>query len=211
MPDALAADGRRLLSALTVAQLCDADGHAIAEQCISIVASGQRASIKDGPLADFTAIQDDGGDSGRRPRGLDDKRGGGRGGGNDKRIARSAGRGTGGKGSGNDKLKGCSAHLTTVEGRGGSVQGAGTQGHSDLVRSPGPVTRYSLPGDKRLPTAEHTSDSLCACERLCSRCISNGNVSWYHTVDILSLNHRPGTLTRPRHSIFVRSTVSAGL
>ena len=91
MPEALAADGRRLLSASTVAQLCD--GHAIAEQCISIVASGQRASIKDGPLADFIAIQDDGGDTGRRPRGLDDKRGGGRGGGNDKRTARSAGRG----------------------------------------------------------------------------------------------------------------------
>ena len=106
MPEALAADGRRLLSASTVAQLCD--GHAIAEQCIAIVASGQRASIKDGPLADFIAIQDDGGDSGRRPRGLDDKRGGGRGGGNDRRSARSAGRGTGGKGSGNDKLKGCS-------------------------------------------------------------------------------------------------------
>jgi hypothetical protein len=34
-------------------------------------------------------------------------------------------------------------------------------------------------------------------------CCSNGNVSRYHTAAIPSLNHRPGTLTRPRHSIFV--------
>ena len=36
-----------------------------------------------------------------------------------------------------------------------------------------------------------------------SRCISNGSVSWYHTVDIQLLIHRPGTLTRLRPTIFV--------
>ena len=43
-----------------------------------------------------------------------------------------------------------------------------------------------------VPTAEHAADSLCACVRPCSRCLSNGNVPWYHTVDIQSLIHRPG-------------------
>ena len=52
--------------------------------------------------------------------------------------------------------------------------------------------------------AEHAPAGLCGCERPCSRFLSNGNVSWYHTVNIQSLIHRPGTLTRPRHTIFVR-------
>ena len=55
-----------------------------------------------------------------------------------------------------------------------------------------------------VPTAEHASDNLCGCARPYSRCLSNGNAPWYHTVDIPSLIHRPGTFTRPRHTIFVR-------
>ena len=78
---------------------------------------------------------------------------------------------------------------------------------------PNSPTRYAHPAPSldircrvtnAVPTAEHASDSLCACARPCSRCLSNGNVPWYHTVDIQSLIHRPGTLTRPRHTIFVR-------
>ena len=49
MPESLAADGRRLVSTLTVAQL--SDGSAVASACIAIVASGQKPSIKYGPLS----------------------------------------------------------------------------------------------------------------------------------------------------------------
>ena len=53
-------------------------------------------------------------------------------------------------------------------------------------------------------SVSYASAGLCGCARPCSRCLSNGNVPWYHTVDMQSLIHRPGTLTRPRHTIFVR-------
>ena len=53
-------------------------------------------------------------------------------------------------------------------------------------------------------SVSYASAGLCGCARPCSRCLSNGNVPWYHTVDIQSLIHQPGTLTRPRHTIFVR-------
>ena len=78
---------------------------------------------------------------------------------------------------------------------------------------PNSPTRYAHPAPSldircrvtnAVPTAEHASDNLCGCARPYSRCLSNGNVPWYHTVDIPSLIHRPGTLTRPRHTIFVR-------
>ena len=54
MPEALASDGRRLLSTSTLAEL--SDGNRIASACLAIVASGQKASIKDGPLGDFILI-----------------------------------------------------------------------------------------------------------------------------------------------------------
>ena len=50
--------------------------------------------------------------------------------------------------------------------------------------------------------AEHASAVLCGCARPCSRCLSNGNVPWYHTVDIQSLIYRPGPATR--YSFVVR-------
>ena len=74
-------------------------------------------------------------------------------------------------------------------------------------------TRYAHPAPSldircrvtnAVPTAEHASDNLCGGARPYSRCLSNGNVPWYHTVNIPSLIHRPGTLTRPRHTIFAR-------
>ena len=106
MPEALAADGRRLVSTLSIAQL--SNGSAVASSCIAIVASGQKPSIKDGPLGDFILVQEDGAAAdGRRPRGLDDRRGGGG-------KGKGAGGGKGGKGKaasggkGQDRAIGCS-------------------------------------------------------------------------------------------------------
>ena len=105
MPEALGADGRRLKSNLSVAQM--SDGNAVASLCIAIVAAGQAPSIKDGPLGDFILIQEETGtESGRRPRGLDDRRGGGRAG--DRRTARSGKGGGRGGGQGDERPKGCS-------------------------------------------------------------------------------------------------------
>ena len=69
MPEALAADGRRLSSTSTIAQL--SNGSAIASACIAIVAAGQKPSVKDGPLGDFILLQDESENAqqGRRPRG----------------------------------------------------------------------------------------------------------------------------------------------
>ena len=60
---------------------------------LAIVASGQKASVKDGPLGDFILIQEESA-KGRRPRGLDDKGGGG---------GKGSGKGGKGKGSGGGK------------------------------------------------------------------------------------------------------------
>ena len=72
-------------------------------------------------------------------------------------------------------------------------------------------TRYAHPAPSldircrvtnAVPTAEHASDNLCGCARPYSRCLSNGNVPWYHTVDIPSLIHRPGfAYPAPSHDI----------